>query len=388
MATPAGMGVTLLRITIVMLVLSWATVAARLSVRRWLKPEAMGMDDHMMCIGLVLYSITCALVIACAFDGAGQYSKYLTPGQIEDGTKLFYIAEFFYAACTVPIKSSICVCLVRIADGRRRFAWTLWGLIALQFGAAVIFIVAIGNICHPVDALWGARPGVCNARLNSAVSFFFSAVSIVTDLMLAILPAILIWPIQMKRRVKTSVVVILGMAAFASCATIIRLRYLTLYNDQAEYMYSAGPIGLWSIIEEGIGIVAGSLPALRPILTLRIFGGSRNDSQPSKGLSQGDDLDSHTWGTSEHGASRSVELKTYVTGPTHIGGNGGGGGGGGNGKPKLSRDGDSDGESQTHILKETRVTVSREQANPSVAEQWKWRRVNGWSNQSSQKGEP
>lgn len=53
MASPAGMGVTLLRITIVMLVLSWSTVVARLSVRRWLKPEAMGMDDHMMCIGLV-----------------------------------------------------------------------------------------------------------------------------------------------------------------------------------------------------------------------------------------------------------------------------------------------------------------------------------------------
>lgn len=36
----------------------------------------------------VLYSITCALVIACSFDGAGQYSKYLTADQIEDGTKV------------------------------------------------------------------------------------------------------------------------------------------------------------------------------------------------------------------------------------------------------------------------------------------------------------
>lgn len=53
MTDPAGVGVTLLRITIVMLVLSWSTVVARLSVRRWLKPEAMGMDDYMMCVGLV-----------------------------------------------------------------------------------------------------------------------------------------------------------------------------------------------------------------------------------------------------------------------------------------------------------------------------------------------
>lgn len=60
MASPAGMGVTLLRITIVMLVLSWSTVVARLSVRRWLKPEAMGMDDHMMCVGLVSAFNTCS----------------------------------------------------------------------------------------------------------------------------------------------------------------------------------------------------------------------------------------------------------------------------------------------------------------------------------------
>lgn len=55
------MGVTLLRITIVMLVLSWSTVVARLSVRRWLKPEAMGMDDHMMCVGLVSEHLHCTL---------------------------------------------------------------------------------------------------------------------------------------------------------------------------------------------------------------------------------------------------------------------------------------------------------------------------------------
>lgn len=127
--------------------------------------------------------------------------------------QIFYIAEFFYAACTVPIKGSICVCLVRIADARRRFVWSLWGLVALQTLAAIIFIITIGNICHPVTAMLGETAGVCNANLNSHISFFFSGVSILTDLMLAILPALLLWPIQMKRRLKFSVVIILGMAA-------------------------------------------------------------------------------------------------------------------------------------------------------------------------------
>lgn len=53
MSDPAGLGVTLLYVTIVMLALSWITVILRLSVRRWLKPDAMGLDDSLMCIGLV-----------------------------------------------------------------------------------------------------------------------------------------------------------------------------------------------------------------------------------------------------------------------------------------------------------------------------------------------
>lgn len=86
-------------------------------------------------------------------------------------------------------------------------------IIASTFIASVVFILVIANICHPITALWGETTGVCNPVLNSSVSFFFSAVSIVTDLLLAILPAILLIPLQMRWRVKISVVLMLGLAA-------------------------------------------------------------------------------------------------------------------------------------------------------------------------------
>lgn len=56
----------------------------------------------------------------------------------------------------------------------------------------------------------------------------------------------------------------------ASCATIVRLKYLTLYSDPGEFIYATGKIGFWSLLEEGIGIIAGSLPALRPLLSIRV----------------------------------------------------------------------------------------------------------------------
>lgn len=79
--------------------------------------------------------------------------------------------------------------------------------------SAIIFIIGISNICHPVDTLWGAADGTCNLKLNSDVSLFFSIVEIATDWTLAILPAVLLWNIQMKARVKASVACILGLAA-------------------------------------------------------------------------------------------------------------------------------------------------------------------------------
>ncbi|KAH8652247.1 cation-transporting ATPase 4 [Xylariales sp. PMI_506] len=235
MVEPAGGGIPLLYVTILLLTLSWTVVAVRVVIR--MMKKVFGLDDWLMCIGL-----------------------------------LFFIAEFFYASCTAPIKCSICVTLLRVADARRRFVWTLRGLMAGVAIAAIVFIAAIANICHPITNLWGeTTTGTCNSKLNSSVSFFFSAVSIITDWTLAILPAILLWSIQMEKRMKISIAFILGLAAFASCATIVRLRFLTLYNNQAEFMFSTGAIGLWSIIEEGIGLIAGSMPALRPLLSPRAF---------------------------------------------------------------------------------------------------------------------
>lgn len=79
--------------------------------------------------------------------------------------------------------------------------------------SALIFIIGIANICHPINTLWGESNGVCNLQLNSDVSLFFSAVEIATDWTLAILPAVLLRNIQMKSRVKISVACILGLAA-------------------------------------------------------------------------------------------------------------------------------------------------------------------------------
>ena len=80
--------------------------------------------------------------------------------------------------------------------------------------SSIIFIIGVANICHPITTLWGqTTTGSCNLKLDSDVSFFFSAIEIATDWTLALLPAVLLWKIQMKVRVKISVAIILSLGA-------------------------------------------------------------------------------------------------------------------------------------------------------------------------------
>ncbi|KAF2853525.1 hypothetical protein T440DRAFT_515652 [Plenodomus tracheiphilus IPT5] len=286
-----GDGVALLYGAIILLVLSWVVFCMRVGVRVWRK--AFGLDDHFMFVGILLFSVTAALCIVCCFYGSGQFARDIPPLTIAKGIKLFYIAEYFYAVSAMFIKISVAVTLLRIATGRRPYTWTLYGLIAATSIAALVFVVGIANICHPINTLWGESQGTCNLQLNTNVSLFFSAIEILTDFSLSIMPAVLLWNVHMKTKLKASITVMLALASFASCATIVRLKYLTLYSDPGEFLYGTGKIGFWSLTEEGIGIIAGSLPALKPLLSLRIrittssaTAGASGNAYPSNPMSR------------------------------------------------------------------------------------------------------
>jgi hypothetical protein len=118
-------------------------------------------------------------------------------------------------------------------------------------------------------------------------------------------------------------------------------------------MYGTGKIGLWSVIEMGIGIFAGSLPALRPLLSMGFLGSSSHDSDNL--YSGGDKSNRNKPRTRNEARGRDIMLDTF----------------------HQFADKESDGDSQKYILKETQVTV---QANDSAGTPGGWGKaqVLGW----------
>jgi hypothetical protein len=125
-------------------------------------------------------------------------------------------------------------------------------------------------------------------------------------------------------------------------------------------MYSTGAIGLWSILEEGIGIIAGSMPALRPLLNLPFFSkntyaSNTGSNQLSSHMNQPNTTSNRRKGNQAQSKKASMELndfRAHLT--THVGY--------GDGESREQKQSLDDSDSQKYILKSTRVVVTREQA--------------------------
>jgi hypothetical protein len=119
--------------------------------------------------------------------------------------------QLFYVASTVPIKSAICVALLRITTIRTHIV-ILYAIMGLSLIAAITTDIAVLAQCRPVAATWNPSLGECApSYVITNISFFISATSILTDWACAILPAFILWDIQLKLKIKASVAIVLAL---------------------------------------------------------------------------------------------------------------------------------------------------------------------------------
>lgn len=128
----------------------------------------------------------------------------------------------------------------------------------------------------------------------------------------------------------------------ASTATLVRLRYLLNYNNPGDYLYGIANIAVWSITESGIGLIAGSLPALRPLLRYIPYFAERSRASDNKSGPSG----CHTYRRSHKLDTLRIHNENGCLTTCDAG--------------KHNWEELSDSGSQKHILKESHVTVTSE----------------------------
>ena len=125
-----------------------------------------------------------------------------------------------------------------------------------------------------VNTFWNVHPASEHCLPKGptlGITYALAAVNAAADWAFGILPIFIVWDLKMKVKTKFLVAGILAFAAIGSIGTIVRMFYLhTLMNGQ-DFLYATTDVALWSTIEPGIGIAAGSMACLRPLARLWLW---------------------------------------------------------------------------------------------------------------------
>jgi len=181
------------------------------------------------------------------------------------------LASEVMSALSVPlIKISVAIMLLRLLRGKywKRF---LYVIIAVQVVMAVFVTLMQTTRCVPIKGLWD--PAITDKKCWSEHAFrvslsFTSVVTILTDVILSLIPLTFILNIKRPLRERLMIVLLMGLGMFASAASIAKTVVIQSYTESAgpdNAMLSGMKIALWSAVEEQVGIIAACLPCLKSL---------------------------------------------------------------------------------------------------------------------------
>lgn len=128
------------------------------------------------------------------------------------GLKINFITQPVYVVAITSVKISIALFLLRIAPSKlyRKF---LKGMIGFLIVYTTVCLLELFLQCTNLAVLWDPRlPSVCwDPSLLRSLSYAASGINIVTDLLFAGLPIPMLWNVQIKGRVKASIICIMGL---------------------------------------------------------------------------------------------------------------------------------------------------------------------------------
>jgi len=232
--------------------------------------KGFGIDDHCMVVTLLFFTGYLASQIGGAVHGTGVRREKLSDEQAQTALHFWFFCEIFYTLSTCMLKIAVGFFLLRITVAPMhiwliRFIMVVSAIVGVAYTSVVIFQ------CKPISFWWDLNPnhtGTClSGTLVMNFTFVVSGLNAFADWVFAMLPVLIVKDLHMKKRMKVVVAGVIALAAIGSTATIIRLPYTTsLKGYKGDFLYRTTDFAIWSTVEVGLGITAGSIATLRPLM--------------------------------------------------------------------------------------------------------------------------
>ncbi|KAH7348789.1 integral membrane protein, partial [Rhexocercosporidium sp. MPI-PUGE-AT-0058] len=236
----------------------------RFYVRFWIT-GAVFLEDWFCFVSWFLNVGFCIVgLLGSLYGGGGYHAWEISPASMIKFQKLEYAAVIVYGPAVWCIKVTLLLILVRVFTPFRRIITGVWAFIYAMLLYYVIVTVVKVFRCSPIPAVWDPdKPGKC---LDGFLLFTIdTSLSILTDVIILILPIPLVWSLQVTTKKKLRTIALLGAGGVATATSIVRL-ILVLNLDNSPYQLGDQTISIQRInllvtAELSIGIICACLPA-------------------------------------------------------------------------------------------------------------------------------
>lgn len=244
-----------------------------------------------MCAAVIINTFNLALLGFQVYYGLGRHKDDLTAENYIQANKLYIPNQAMSTVGMCLCKISVGFTLLRIAAQR---AWK-WIIISIMVFVALYSIQALVVSVHQFwddhcrDRRAELTCDLCQIILfqcadirttwdRSIVSkcwpvpvitglaYFVFSMNIVTDLILAVLiPVPMLWSLNVNARTRNVLFGILSLGLIGCAAGFVRISYLHDYQNSTDFLWDSRFLADWTAIELNLGIIAGSLPAIKPL---------------------------------------------------------------------------------------------------------------------------
>jgi hypothetical protein len=189
------------------------------------------------------------------------------------------------------IKLSFMITLIKLESPSRAINISLWAL----FGINVAFLFA-GTLaamlsCIPIPKFWNPKlPGYCIDKKQYIYSTI--AVTIITDILVTLMPAWILYGLQMRRKHKVVIICFLSLGLIVAAIASYRLAYFVKVFQLNDPLRTESPYNIrtpLSNIEGNLAAIAACGPTLKWILSryFPFFDSSQRPTTNSKGCRGG-----------------------------------------------------------------------------------------------------
>ncbi|KAL4733545.1 hypothetical protein BDV11DRAFT_199844 [Aspergillus similis] len=260
-------------------------IALRIYARAFML-RAVGTDDVLMVIGAILNIGLSVTIMIGSNYGIGKHALAITPSDTVPMLKCIWVTRPLYTLSMGLIKMSLLWFYLRL-DPRKAMRWAVVFVMFLNIGLSLASFVGALAACSLPSLFW-TNPGSSGCMAMEAQQLFYEVngvLNIVTDILTYLLPAPMLYGLQLTWRKKGAILGIFGLGILSIAAACVRYDFVKkLSSAQEEYYLLLADSLNWCTIEAYVAIFCGCAPSLSILIKSHassIFGSSARKSSTS-----------------------------------------------------------------------------------------------------------